>query len=67
MTAHAMVGDRQACLDAGMDEYIQKPFDPSELFSKISDVMSGAESRTLVTEPQPSRNGFRMEPKSTDS
>jgi len=35
MTAYALAGDRQRCLDVGMDEYISKPFDPSELKAKV--------------------------------
>jgi CheY-like chemotaxis protein len=35
MTAHAMKGDRERCLDAGMDGYVSKPLRMDELFRAI--------------------------------
>ena len=35
MTANAMVRDREACLEAGMDDCIAKPFDAKDLTAKL--------------------------------
>ncbi len=39
MTAHAMTGDREKCIDAGMDDYVSKPIKPEALYSVINKVV----------------------------
>jgi two-component system sensor histidine kinase/response regulator len=35
MTAHAMTGDKERCLEAGMDDYITKPIRPEQLVDMV--------------------------------
>jgi CheY-like chemotaxis protein len=36
MTANAMVGDREKCIDSGMNDHITKPINEEQIYKKIS-------------------------------
>ena len=42
MTAHAMQGDRDKCINAGMTAYVAKPIRPDELFKAMDQVLADA-------------------------
>ena len=42
MTAHAMTGDRERCLESGMDEYLSKPIRARQIAEKLSAMFPGA-------------------------
>jgi len=44
MTAHAMKGDRERCLESGMDHYLTKPLNSSALFDLIEEIDQAARS-----------------------
>jgi CheY-like chemotaxis protein len=44
MTAHALKGDQERCLSAGMDGYVSKPIRTSELFSTIENLLANKDA-----------------------
>jgi two-component system, sensor histidine kinase and response regulator len=52
VTAHAMKGDRERCLVAGMDGYIAKPINPSE-FAKVIQLTVPAGTRLVPVPAEP--------------
>jgi PAS domain S-box-containing protein len=52
MTAGAMVGDRERCLECGMDGYVSKPIDPALFFDAIDQLTAHEASPSGSPEPQ---------------
>lgn len=56
MTANAMVGDKEKCLDAGMNDFIAKPIDVAQLFGTLARWVAPSAPRAgqlEVAQPQP--------------
>jgi two-component system sensor histidine kinase/response regulator len=56
MTAHAMNGDRERCLQAGMDAYISKPVQPAHLVGTIEKHLGSRSSQPVSRAANPSPN-----------
>jgi signal transduction histidine kinase/CheY-like chemotaxis protein/HPt (histidine-containing phosphotransfer) domain-containing protein len=60
MTAHAMKGTREACLEAGMDGYVSKPIRLKDLLDAIA-----AATRTKAPQPEKGQSVANSIPRST--
>ena len=53
MTAHALKGDRERCLEAGMDEYVAKPIHAEQLFDAIEKTFGATLSADATADGTP--------------
>jgi len=56
MTAHALKGDKERCLSAGMDAYTSKPIHPNELFATIEKALGKSDEAGAAEMPEAQRN-----------
>ncbi len=57
MTAHAMAGDDQKSIDAGMNDHITKPIDPDKLFATLQKWVQPVAARTAAEKSLPESGG----------
>ena len=56
LTAHAMAGDREKSLDAGMDDHLTKPIDPDRLFEVLVKWIKPGHHQTAASRTQHERH-----------
>lgn len=62
MTAHALKGDRDKCMDAGMDDYIAKPIDIKGLAATLEKWLNGKRSALPETTRHPDKTQNNTQP-----
>jgi len=66
MTAHAMKGDRERCIEAGMDGYVSKPINIEDLEEAIAKIMHLTSTDSRGPSPEGHSEGSTRKPVSLD-
>ncbi|MBF0186772.1 MAG: transporter substrate-binding domain-containing protein [Magnetococcales bacterium] len=62
MTANAMAGDREKCLDAGMQDHVSKPIEPSEMYAALANWIKPRDGLGVAAVRPTSRRSETAEP-----
>ena len=67
MTAHAMQGDRERCIAAGMDGYLAKPIDPKSFLQTVEGISQRATRSETTPQEAGSRDASSNAPRALDT